>query len=445
MFSIFEDGPEYKQRLKTPFTPPKTTLSEVHSIIPKHLHEKNTGKASLYVARDVFCAVAVYKLGWLIDPATQSLIQDYGLSSTIGVLTKWGLWALYWHWQGVILAGWWCMAHEAGHGTLSKYSWFNHIIGYSLHTFILVPYYAWRSTHHAHHKATMSVERDENFVPRTRTEYNLPAESTAQTSDYHEIFEETPIYTLVRMLLMQAIGWQYYLCTNAMGNPMYPPGTNHFQPSSPLFKPHERKGIVASNIGLAVMSSVLYLWTQKVGLHYFIKLYFVPYIVSGHSLALYVWLMSLCMAVGKSLDRDAHIPSPFRPNNRTLPQQTVDIPERRRRNCRSPPSRVGWALLLAQRLARPRRASPVLFNSILAANLTVNVDNQPEVTKILKQVLKDDYNYDSTNTFRALYRTFTQCCFIEDDGEIVFYKNKHGKAARVLAEDALKTEPKKVI
>jgi hypothetical protein len=47
------------------------------------------------------------------------------------------------------------------------------------------------------------------------------------------------------------------------------------------------------------------------------------------------------------------------------------------------------------------------------------------------------------NTFRALYRTFTQCCFIEDDGDIVFYKNKDGKVQRVLADGALDNEVKK--
>lgn len=41
------------------------------------------------------------------------------------------------------------------------------------------------------------------------------------------------------------------------------------------------------------------------------------------------------------------------------------------------------------------------------------------------------------NTFRALYRTFTQCCFIEDDGDIIFYKNKDGEAVRFLAEGVL--------
>lgn len=70
------------------------------------------------------------------------------------------------------------------------------------------------------------MERDENFVPRTRTEYKLPPAVVAKVSDYHEIFEETPIYTLGRMLVMQAIGMQYYLATNAMGSPMYPEGTN---------------------------------------------------------------------------------------------------------------------------------------------------------------------------------------------------------------------------
>jgi hypothetical protein len=53
----------------------------------------------------------------------------------------------------------------------------------------------------------------------------------------------------------------------------------HFRPSSPLFKPHERNGVIMSNIGLAAMSCMLYLWTQDVGLANFFKFYFVPYVV----------------------------------------------------------------------------------------------------------------------------------------------------------------------
>ena len=118
-------------KVSTPF---KVTLSEIHSIVPKYLHERNTFKALLYVFRDIFCAVVVYKLGWMIDPFSRVLVENYGLSSNTGTIAKWALWALYWHTQGVILAGWWCMAHEAGHGSLSNHSWVNHLIGYSMHT-----------------------------------------------------------------------------------------------------------------------------------------------------------------------------------------------------------------------------------------------------------------------------------------------------------------------
>ena len=110
------------------------TLSEIHSAIPKGLNEKNTLKAFGYVLRDVLCAVAVYKLGWMINPLSRSLVKDFGLHSNVGTLVEWSAWALYWHCQGIILAGWWCLAHEAGHGTLSSYSWVNHLIGFTLHT-----------------------------------------------------------------------------------------------------------------------------------------------------------------------------------------------------------------------------------------------------------------------------------------------------------------------
>ena len=41
------------------------------------------------------------------------------------------------------------------------------------------------------------------------------------------------------------------------------------------------------------------------------------------------------------------------------------------------------------------------------------------------------------STFYALYRSFTECVFVEDEGSIVFYKNKYGLASRQLSEDAI--------
>jgi hypothetical protein len=46
-------------------------------------------------------------------------------------------------------------------------------------------------------------------------------------------------------------------------------------------------------------------------------------------------------------------------------------------------------------------------------------------------------------SFYALYRTFTQCRFVEDEGDIVFYKNKHGEAVRHIQVVTSKgTDPK---
>ena len=95
----------------------------------------------------------------------------------------------------------------------------------------------------------------------------------------------------------------------------------HFQPSSPLFKPHERNGIIASNVGLTVMSCILYLWKQQVGFEYFFKLYFVPYLVGHTGLPqnLCRCLTSVGVTVVEPLDRDVDLPSSLRSDNRSLP------------------------------------------------------------------------------------------------------------------------------
>ncbi|THU84749.1 delta-12 fatty acid desaturase [Dendrothele bispora CBS 962.96] len=417
MFSlkIFQDGPEFEARKNKPFSPSKVTIFQVRAAVPKELFEKNTFKGLLYVARDIICAVALYKLGWFIEPTARFAIDNFG--STFGAIAKWSMWSAYWYCQSVVLAGWWCMAHEAGHGNVSSYNWVNHLIGFCLHTFVLAPYFAWKASHHAHHKAVVSIERDENYVPRTRSDFGLPKASVARSIDYHEILEETPIYTLSRILIMQVIGWQIYLFTDVSGSPRHPKGTNHFSPWSSLFKPSQRKGIIASDIGILCMMYILYLWTQHVGLDMFIKLYFVPYIFLNHWIVMLTYLHH----------SDPTIPM-YRNSQWSFLRgalSTVDRPL------------LGWAGRVFFHNVSHDHISHHLFSSI-------PFYNQPRATASIKSVLGEDYNYDSTNSFRALYRSFTQCIFVEDEGDIVFYKDKKGRAQRELAEDAFERPTKMV-
>jgi hypothetical protein len=62
---------------------------------------------------------------------------------------------------------------KAGHGAISPHGWVNNATGFVLHTALFVPYYSWKHSHHLHHKSTGSIERDENFVPATRSDLKL--------------------------------------------------------------------------------------------------------------------------------------------------------------------------------------------------------------------------------------------------------------------------------
>jgi omega-6 fatty acid desaturase (delta-12 desaturase) len=406
MFGLFSDAPEYIERKNRDFKPPNFTVAEIRAVVPKELFEKNTTKALSYVVRDISFALAFYKLSTYIDPFVATLGPKYGLSPLAVFGAKWALWATYWWWQGVALAGWWCLAHEAGHGTLCNSRLANHLIGFPMHTFLMVPYFSWRATHAAHHKATSSIERDENFVPRTRTDYGCPPEKIAKVSDYHDIFEETPIYTLGKLLFMQVWGMQTYFMFNTLGSPMYPAGTNHFSPLSPLFKPRQRLTIVLTDLGLAVMASVLYTYAKTYGVGAFLKDYFVPYIIANH------WIVMLTYL---------HHSDPTMPHYREKEwsyargaMATVDRPL------------LGWiGRFFLHNVSHDHVAHHFFFN--------VPFYNQPKVTEHLKKILGEHYNYDSTNTFRALYRSFKNCMFIEDTGDVVFYKDRSGNAHRKLA------------
>jgi fatty acid desaturase len=123
MFRYFSDSPEYIRRKNTPFTPTHLTIRQIRAAIPKELFEKSTIKGLAYVALDVIFAFVLYKLAWQIDALTFSYAPP-----------KWSLWSAYWFVQSIVLAGWWCMAHEAGHGNISEHKWINHVVGFSLHT-----------------------------------------------------------------------------------------------------------------------------------------------------------------------------------------------------------------------------------------------------------------------------------------------------------------------
>ncbi|KAF9511027.1 hypothetical protein BS47DRAFT_1373161 [Hydnum rufescens UP504] len=406
--SLFEDGPEYKKRLATDYTLPKVTLKDIHAAVPKELWEKSTLKGLAWAARDTLLCTVFYFAATYIDPLAQAL-EASNINPRAVFTIKWSLWATYWWFQGLAGAALFLLGHDAGHGTLSENKLINHTIGFIAHTVIFNPYFSWRHTHNLHHKFNGSMERDEAYVPLTRSSFGMAPEKVMKPNDYQEILGETPLWTLCRMLVMQGLGWQWYLTLNVWGNPIYPLGTNHFLPSSPLFRKSDRLPVIISNVGMLAWAAVLCRWIYVTSFTTYIKYYFIPYILTNHWSVMFSFIQHT----------DPTIPH-FRGETWTFLRGaagTIDRPL------------LGWMGRFFLHNVAHDHVAHHFFS-------TVPFWNVPELSKHVRKALGDDYNCDSGSSLRAYYRTFTQCLFVEDEGDIVFYKNKQGKRVRKAAGEA---------
>ncbi|KAG7095517.1 hypothetical protein E1B28_006255 [Marasmius oreades] len=310
------------------------------------------------------------------------------------------LWFLYWGWQGFAFAGIWCLGHDAGHDSLFPSRIENAVAGMLLHTFVLTPYYAWRATHRTHHKSTNSMERDETYMPPTRKDFRLPDGKVAVRMDYAHILEETPAFTLFKLFVRQFFGFQLYLLHNRKGNRKYPPFTSHYRPSSPLFRPEERNSIILSNIGILSMLTILGVYIHYKGWNAAVKYYFIPWLFQHNWMVMFTYLQH----------SDPTIPY-YRRKEWTFARgalATVDRPL------------FGWVGRFFLHNISTDHLAHHFFSGVPFYNL-------PEVTEAIKPVLGEYYNYDSTGVLYALWRSFTQCVFVEDEGDIVFFKNRYGE------------------
>ncbi|CZS98197.1 related to oleate delta-12 desaturase [Rhynchosporium graminicola] len=188
------------------------------------------------------------------------------------------------------MTGLWVLGHECGHGAFSTSDALNDVVGYVLHSALLVPYFSWKISHRKHHKATNNLSKDMGFVPNTKDHFlrNRHLSTIAELSD------ETPLYTMFSLLQLQSTGWLVYLLTNATSHNQHERqkegrgigksdgflhGVNHFNSNSPIFDDKDKDKVHASNIGLlatlAILMAVAYGYGWKlVAIHYF-----APYIL----------------------------------------------------------------------------------------------------------------------------------------------------------------------
>jgi omega-3 fatty acid desaturase (delta-15 desaturase) len=217
--------------------PPPFTLQDLRNAIPKHCWEKNTWRSMGFLALDVAIVA--------------------GLAAGAYALNAWWAWPLYWVAQGTMFWALFVVGHDCGHQSFSNNRDLNDFVGHLAHSSILVPYHGWRVSHRQHHGNHGHVENDESWHPTTKSLYE----------------KMDPIARLGRLSFpLPLFAYPFYLWSRSPGKQ-----GSHYDPDCDLFVPSERKMVQTSNAFLIGMLGLLAACTFKLGVVSMFNLYFMPY------------------------------------------------------------------------------------------------------------------------------------------------------------------------
>ena len=303
------------------------------------------------------------------------------------------LWPLYWAAQGCVCTGLWVIAHECGHRAFSDSVIVCDFFGLILHSALLVPYHSWRISHRKHHRSTNDMDKDEVFIPYTRSEMGL-------FRAWDEI--PNPWSTLQRLALitkMLLFGWPAYLLTHATGR-KYGSRTNHYEPFSPLFAPSERWMIVLSDLGLLAVTATLVKLGMVFGPLWVVKTYLIPYLIVN------MWLVMIT----------------------DLQHCDLSIPHYRG-------AEWTWLKGALCTLDRDYGFLNAVFHHIGDTHVAHHLFSYmphyhaQEATRALRPILGKYYIKDTVSPGlkgigEALFKTTTFCRFVDDDGEVLWFKDR---------------------
>ncbi|EKM52308.1 uncharacterized protein PHACADRAFT_260620 [Phanerochaete carnosa HHB-10118-sp] len=304
----------------------------------------------------------------------------------------------YWWFQGLIFTGLWVIGHECGHGAFSEDKRLCDAIGFIIHSLLWTPYFSWRISHHRHHMNHASMEKDEVYTPKTREDLGIP--SCAEKIDWDENFGDTPIYTLYMLLRQQLFAFEAYLLWNVSGQKSYPEGTNHFNPSSILFDPSQRTAVIISNIGLLCTTTLVCYLSSRFGFLTVVKFYGIPWVLVTHWFVMITYL---------------HHTDPKLPHYR---QSMWNF----QRGAAATIDRdfLGWQ-------GRFFLHDVAHFHVIHHFFPRMSWYNGEEATRYLRNAIGEYYQRSEKPAFQALWDNYNFCQFVDNEGDMVFYRDKKGK------------------
>lgn len=268
--SVLKAGPNRDVNVYVPAS--DLTVKQIQDQIPAKYFVRSTSRGLMYLARDIAQLLLAYYLMYTFVCPVLELFSGImsaspvpaALSTGVVLAVKFATWNVFWIIQGLSGTGLWVLAHECGHQAFSPSRQLNDTIGLICHSAILVPYHSWRITHGNHHKHTNHLTKDTVFVPR-------------KENKIIELAEETPLVQLFWMIVMFVFGWPAYLLFNVASQD-YSRRANHFERSSPLFRPDDAQDIIASDLGVLATLTMIGVAVAKFGAFNVFCWYGVPYL-----------------------------------------------------------------------------------------------------------------------------------------------------------------------
>jgi len=403
------------------FVVPDITIKELLDAIPAHCFKRSALRSSVYIAWDMAVIAAIYKtanfLDGFINPETIQLPHP-----ALYPFARLALWALYGFWTGLFATGLWVIAHECGHQAFSESKTINNTVGWILHSALGVPYHSWRITHAKHHASTGHLTQDQVFVPSTRSQLGLPPldpskedllgsrVSAEVKKELWEALGDSPIGAVLGSASYLLGGWPAYIIQNASGQRRYPKGTSHFVPTSVMFAPHHYSQVIVSVIGIVIWLAAVGVSIYQFGFVNVFRLYGVPYLWVNHWLVLITFLQHT----------DPLLPH-YRAPEFTFPRGALATLDRNLLGDLG--SIMGW---LGAHATNGISETHVLHH----VSSKIPHYNAWEASAALKKRLAKNgiILQGAPGGWAEVYRVYKECKFVEDEGDVVFFKNAYGLA-----------------
>lgn len=368
-----------KKESRVPSSKPAFTIGDLKKAIPPHCFERSALRSFSYLLFDVTIFFSLYYI-------FTKIITHSAVSSRLFFYITWIVYSIV---QGCVFSRFWTIGHECGHNAFSEYKWLDNIVGFTLHSFILFPYFPFKYTHHRHHTKTGSLEQDELDIPLLKS----------QVPFMYKHLTTHPAPRFLVLTLVFLFGVPLYLLVNFRGR-AYGRFASHFDPFSPMFLPNQRAQILLSDVAFLAMVYGLYKLVLIKGFAW------VAYVYGGP----YLFHMGMLFVVAL-----LHHTHPLVPYYDSTEWDWL-------RGSLSTIDRNYGILDTVYYQATNTHVVHHLFTTIPHYHAL-------EATKAIKPILGEYYRYDGTIFYKALWNAIKECVYVEqDEGDknkgMYWYNNK---------------------